>query len=101
MGTKPVVSATSPPAESEVKRADPRGWRLSGRRVVLAVIVLGSALLGGYLAVREYVAWRTGQQVRAAVAARRFNAAMAPLRRWLELSPRSAEAHYYLARLKL
>jgi tetratricopeptide (TPR) repeat protein len=26
---------------------------------------------------------------------------VAPLRRWLELSPRSAEAHYYLARLKL
>jgi tetratricopeptide (TPR) repeat protein len=35
------------------------------------------------------------------VAARRFDEAQAPLRRWLEASPLSAEAHYFLARLKL
>ena len=101
MGSKPVVSTTPWPAEPAGKRADPKGWRLSGRRVVLAVIALGLATLLGYLAIGQYAAWRAGQQVRAAVAARRFDDATAPLLRWLEASPRSAEAHYYLARLKL
>src|SRR5438067_5884143 len=101
MGSKPVVIAPSRPAEPAGKQADPQGWRLSGRRGVLAMVGLGLAALGAYFAVGQYGAWRAGQQVRVAVAARRFEDAMAPLRRWLEASPRSAEAHYYLARLKL
>jgi tetratricopeptide (TPR) repeat protein len=69
--------------------------------VLLALIALGLAAVSVYLAVGQYAAWRAAQQVRAAIDARRFEAVAAPLERWLELSPRSAEAHYYLARLKV
>ncbi|SRR5579883_716344 len=101
MGMKSVVSVPSRPAEPAGKPADPKGGRRSGRRLLLALIALGLAVLAGYLAVGQLVAWRAGRQVRAAVAARRFDDALAPLTRWLEASPHSAEAQYYLARLRV
>jgi tetratricopeptide (TPR) repeat protein len=51
--------------------------------------------------VGEYVVRREANQVRTAVAERRFDDAEAPLQRWLKSNPSSAEAYYYLARVRL
>jgi predicted Zn-dependent protease len=75
--------------------------RAGGPRTALALVALAVAASGGYLALRQSAAWSAARHVRDAVAARRFDAAREPLERWLQASPRSAEAQYYLARLKL
>src|SRR4051812_28055497 len=101
MGTKPVTSAIPRPPERATGRPDSERWRLTGRRVILAGVALALAAVGAYFIIGQSIARRAARQVRAAVAARRFDEAQAPLRHWLEVSPRSTEAYYYLARLKL
>jgi Flp pilus assembly protein TadD len=63
----------------------------------------GLALLvaSAYVGYRHFMLARDMGAVRAAIAARNFDAALAPLDRWLALSPGAAEAHYWLARMKL
>jgi predicted Zn-dependent protease len=75
--------------------------RANRQKTAFAVLALTVAAAGGYLALWQSADWSASRQVRAAVAARRFDAAEKPLERWLRASPRSAEAQYYLARLKL
>jgi predicted Zn-dependent protease len=62
----------------------------------VAVTAAGVYVLGG-----QYGAWSEARRVRDAVAARQFDEAEPALKRWLEASPHSGEAYYYLARSKL
>jgi predicted Zn-dependent protease len=101
MGTKPVTRARSRPIEDAPERPVSDRRRLPVSRAVIVAVVLALAVVVGYLAVGQTASWRVARQVRAAVAALRFDEAEAPLRRWLAASPHSGEAHYYLARLKL
>src|SRR5262245_28262938 len=100
MTTKAAAHARSRPAGDAAENDGP-GRRLSGRRRALAAIAVAVAAVAGYLAIGRTSTWLAARQVRAAVAARRFEEARQPLRRWIEASPGSAEAQYHLARVEL
>src|SRR4051794_2390516 len=101
MGTKPVASVRSRPNADPPEPADPRRRRRSVRLVAAALIAAAIVVAGGYVLLGGSAAWRAARAVRGAFASRRLDQAREPLRRWLAASPRSAEAHYYLARLYL
>jgi tetratricopeptide (TPR) repeat protein len=69
--------------------------------VVLTLILVVVAAAGAYLAFAEYRVSRWAEWVHRSFAARRYDEAREPLRRWLEARPRSAEAVYHRAWLAL
>jgi tetratricopeptide (TPR) repeat protein len=108
-----MTTMTPGPAEIPSKSAEPTarprgegsgvghrpqfGWRgpVAG---LLALVVVA---LGGYFGYEQYRLARRVDSVRRLFAARRYDEAREPLRRWLDERPRSAEAHSYRAWLAL
>jgi tetratricopeptide (TPR) repeat protein len=62
--------------------------------LIVSVVALGAGAIFGY---QQYRASRLARMVRSLFASRRYDAADGPLKRWLEMQPGSAEAHYYKA----
>jgi tetratricopeptide (TPR) repeat protein len=97
-----VVSAEPGPEGPRIVRAA-RADLKPGRRGRLvswrigAALVLIAAAAGTYLGYDQYRVVRLTRMVRRSFAARRYEAAREPLRRWLALRPRAGEAYYYKA----
>src|SRR4051794_23816521 len=83
---------------SRTLRATGRGLKPGRRRghviplMFAAVLVLASAAAGTYLAYDQYRAHRLARTVRQSFASQRYREAREPLRRWLAMRPRAAEA---------
>lgn len=60
-----------------------------------AVLVVAAVAVAAYFGYHQYRVHRLAQRVRRSFAARDYAGASEALRRWLVLSPRSGEAHYY------
>jgi tetratricopeptide (TPR) repeat protein len=91
---------TGPAPRGEAGPARPRSW--IGRHAVSgALVTLVIAAIGGYFGLAQYRVSRRADSVRRSFAARRYDEARGPLRRWLEEQPRSGEARYYQAWLAL
>jgi tetratricopeptide (TPR) repeat protein len=75
--------------------------RLAPRAVVLMLILVAVVAAGAYFAFAEYRVSRWTELVHRLFAARRYDEAREPLRRWLRARPRLAEAVYYQAWLAL
>jgi tetratricopeptide (TPR) repeat protein len=65
------------------------------------LIALAVVAAGGYFGYEQYRIARLADSVRQLFAARRYDEARGPLKRWLDERPRSAEAHFYRAWLAL
>jgi tetratricopeptide (TPR) repeat protein len=70
--------------------------RAVGSRLVVVLAVAGLAA-GAYFANERYQVSRLTRTVRRSIAARRFEEAREPLKRWLAKRPDAGEAHYYRA----
>jgi len=78
-----------------------RMWQPKRRWIGLTLVLSTLIVVGGSIALREYKVSRQARAVRLAIKSRQFTEAMGPLQQWLKMSPNSAEAHYYRARLAL
>jgi predicted Zn-dependent protease len=78
-----------------------RWWARRRRGVAIAAATLLAVGIVWARARDEWASHADAEAVRRAVAARRYAEAGAPLRRWLEARPGSAEAHYHRARIAL
>ena len=96
-GAKSAKAAISEPRGIAAEKG-PRTVRCSGLRRFLA-LAMGLAVIAGSAAVafHQYRVFRVARLVRSSFATRRYESAKEPLRRWLEIAPNSAEAHYYEA----
>jgi Flp pilus assembly protein TadD len=96
--TKDADATTGPRAPSQPA---PRG-RWGGRPGALGILIaLSVVVIGGYFGYQRYRTWRLADSVRRLFAARRYDEARGPLKRWLDERPTSGEAHYYRAWLAL
>ena len=71
------------------------------RSWVAALVVLSGATIAAYFAYDQYRVSQLAGTVRKLFAARHYDQAREPLRRWLSAKPGSAEAHYYMGWLAL
>ena len=87
---------------TEAKTTTRLFWR-RGRPIVLSALVAtaGIVVLWFFLGRARALEFQEARVARAAIAAGRFDAARAPLARWLAAQPRSAEAHVVSAELAL
>ena len=82
-----------PEADSRPRRTRGRGFLFPG----VVVLALVSLTVGVYFAYDQYQVTRISRMVRKSFADRRYEAARAPLARWLRKRPHAAEAFYYQA----
>jgi tetratricopeptide (TPR) repeat protein len=97
MSGKRATSKVTQEVIAPTLRLSQAAWRWLCLTLVVSILIV----VGGSIAVRELRVSRHARAVRSAIETRHFTAAEGPLQQWLKMSPSSAEAHYYRARLAL